>query len=444
MVFIMINRFSSSSHLGFLAIVAVFSVWSGLSRTVAAQGACTDDDNTIRMNYSLYAEDFKNKSYDTALPYLRWILKCSPAFPTKSDRNFRRAVETYEGIGMAMSDPADVRTYLDSSLYIFDSAVTTLMDAGIQADSFKWIFDKGRFIQKHAAELEDLQRDVGSLYRKAFDLDSTRLQQYYLNYIISDYVQKDRKSDAVEFMDLVEASYPNDETVTGMLDQWRGTLFTSPEERIEFLKGQLAKDENNSDLMSELFDLYSEEGMRSELYDLGTKLLEMSPTGRTYRQIAKMRLDDGEADEAISLYEKSLEMEGGKDAAREVYYNIGTAFQQQGRYSRARTSFRKVLQVDPSYGRALMAIADLYVTAVQGCGTFEREDRAVYWLAADYFDRAAARDKNLSKQARQRARGLVKFFPTAEDKFFKNWKAGDSYTIDYGCYTWIGERTKIR
>ncbi len=438
------NSISFSAHTGVLALMAIFSVWSGLSRSAAAQGACTDDDTTIRMNYSLYAEDFKNKSYDTALPYLRWILTCAPEFPTKSDRNFRRAVETYEGIGMSLTDPADVRTYLDSSLYIFDSAVTRLLDVGIEADAFKWLFDKGRFIQKHAAELEDLQPEVGPIYRHAFDIDSTRLQQYYLNYIISDYVQKDRKSDAIAFMDLVEASHADDETVKEMLDQWRGTLFTSPEERIEFLEGQLAKDEENPELMSELFDLYAEEGMRSKLYDLGTKLLEMSPSARTYRQIAKMRLDDGEADEAISLYEKSLELDGGQEAAREVYYNIGTAFQQQGRYSRARTSFRKVLKIDPSYGRALVAIADLYVTAVQGCGSFEREDRAVYWLAADYFDRAAARDEKLSKQARQRARGLVKFFPTAEDKFFKNWKAGDSYTVDYGCYTWIGERTKVR
>jgi tetratricopeptide (TPR) repeat protein len=427
--------------LGFLALI---TAWSALSRTVTAQDACSDDDNTIRTTYSLYYEDYKNKSYETALPYLRWILSCKPGFPSNSDRNFRRAVEVYEGIGMDQSDSAMMRTYLDSSLYIFDTAVATLKDAGIEADSFKWIFDKARFIQNHAAELEDLQTEVGDLYRQAFDLDPKRLQQYYLNYIITDYLQKDRKSDAIEFIDSVEKNYPDDEAINTMLDQWRGSLFTSPEERIAFLEDQLAKKGDNAEIMSELFDLFAEEGLRSKLYDLGEKLLELSPTGRTYRQIAKMRLDDGEADEAISLYQKSLEMEGGQDAAREVYFNIGTAHQQQGRYSRARTSFRRSLQVDPKFGRALMAIGDLYVTAVQSCGSFEREDRAVYWLAADYFERAAARDSKIASQARQRARGLRKFFPTAEDKFFKNWKTGDSYRIDYGCYTWIGETTKIR
>ena len=83
---------------------------------------------------------------------------------------------------------------------------------------------------------------------------------------------------------------------------------------------------------------------------------------------------------------------------------------------------------------------------MQGCGSFEREDRAVYWLAADYFDRAASRadTDTYRNQARQRASDIRRFFPTAEDKFFKNWTAGDRYTIDYGCYTWVGETTTVR
>ena len=34
--------------------------------------------------------------------------------------------------------------------------------------------------------------------------------------------------------------------------------------------------------------------------------------------------------------------------------------------------------------------------------------------------------------------------PNAEDKFFKGWNNGNSYTVDYGCYTWISESTRVR
>jgi hypothetical protein len=82
---------------------------------------------------------------------------------------------------------------------------------------------------------------------------------------------------------------------------------------------------------------------------------------------------------------------------------------------------------------------------VQGCAAFEREDRAVYWLAADYYDRAAARGSAAeAAQARSRLAQIQRYMPTAEEKFFKGWTAGDPYTIDYGCYTWIGESTRVR
>ena len=229
-----------------------------------------------------------------------------------------------------------------------------------------------------------------------------------------------------------------------MIQEWRGRLFTSPEERIEFIKRQLDNDPDNVELVSDLFNLYMDEEMRDMVYDLAPRLMELDPTARTFRLVAKMRLDDGDTDGAIELYNQSLEMDGGQDAAREVHFNIGIAHQQEGRLSRARTSYRQALRIDDGYGEALMAIGDLYVAAVQGCGTFEREDRAVYWLAADYFERARRLDDRVSAQTRSRISTISQLYPTAEDKFFKNWTSGESYRIDYGCYAWIGESTRIR
>ncbi len=430
----------------FLLVLGAFLASLIAPRPVMAQDhdTCSADENTIRMNYSLYAEYWRNSSFDTALPYLRWILKCAPGFPNNSDRNYLRAVDVYEGIGMAADDPDVRRTYLDSALYIHDVAVTNLQDAGIEANPFTWLFNKGRFIQNHAEDLEDIQYEVGVIYRQAFDLDATQLESYYINFIISDYIQKDQKTNAISFMELVEEAYPENQEMLDMITQWRGRLFTSPEERIDFLEGQLEDDPDNVELVSDLFDLFLEEQMRNKVYELAPRLMQLDPSARTFRQVAKMRLDDGDTDAAIDLYNESLQMEGGQDAAREVYYNIGIAHQQEGRLSRARTSFRAALRADRTFGDAIMAIGDLYVVAVQACGSFEREDRAVYWLAADYFERAAARDERSAAQARSRLSTIRRLFPNAEDKFFKKWNTGDDYRVDYGCYTWIGETTKVR
>ena len=441
----MLLRYKHTHHvLGlalFMTLLMVSFVPSGIAN---AQSECVEDD--IPMNYSLYAEDFKNESFDTALPYLRWILKCAPGFPTNSDRNYERAVKAYEGIAMASDDADFRRTYLDSALVMYDTSPALLDESGLEYDAFEWIFNKGRFIQTHAEHLPDLQTVVGAVYLDAYNLDHTRLQNYYVNYIILDMVNKDNKSDAVDFMDRVEVDFADDADVMATLENWRGQLFTSPDERIAFLESQIEKKPDDDELKAELLQLYMDEGYRDLAYEMAESVMNASPTPRLYRTVGKMRLDDGDTDEAIRLYEESLAMDGGVEAAREVYFNIGIAHQQDGRLASARAQFNRSVQADPSYVQALIAIGDLYVTAVQGCGSFEREDRAVYWLAADYFDRAASRAEipALQNQARQRTSSIRRYFPTAEDKFFKNWNPGDRFTIDYGCYTWIGESTTVR
>ena len=430
-----------------LTLLVVVLGMAGTASTALAQAEpCDDGETTIRTNYSLYYEDFRNESYETAMPYLRWILECAPGFPTNNDRNFRRVVEAYTGLSEQAADADLQRAYLDSALVIYDTAVERLQAAGIEVSEYNWVFNKGRFIQTHSEKLTDLQSQVGPLYRQAYDMDHSALQAYYINFIIDDYVRRDDKGAAVDFISVVEEDFSDNPDIMAMLDQWRGQLFTSPAERIGFLEDQVAKNPDDVELKTELLDLYMQEGMRDMAYELSESVMSTSPTARLYRMVGKMRLDDGDTQEAIRLYEESLSMEGGMSAAREVYFNIGIAHQQEGRLARARTSFRQAVDADPSYAQAIMAIGDLYQTAVQGCGSFEREDRAVYWLAADYFDRAAARaeDDRIAQQARTRISNIRRFFPTAEDKFFKSWAPGDRFTIDYGCYTWINETTTVR
>ncbi|NNF02850.1 MAG: hypothetical protein HKN17_00180, partial [Rhodothermales bacterium] len=202
---------------------------TGAAQAAYGQDECDVDENTIRMNFSLYYEDFKNESYETALPYLGWILKCAPGFPGNNDRNFRRAVESYAGMSSKMEDPEMKRVYLDSALHVFDIAVPTLQEAGVEVDEFEWIFREGRFIQSHNSVLQDLQGQVSDLYMQAWEMNPEEMQPYYINFIIADLVNRDMKGDAVDFIDRVEETYPDNDEVLGLVEQWRGQLFTSPE-----------------------------------------------------------------------------------------------------------------------------------------------------------------------------------------------------------------------
>lgn len=440
------NKYLTWKTLSGVACAALMLAFMSQPRSVMAQAGdsaeVSDQDKAV--HYSLYYEDFKNENFESALPNLRWIIAHAPGYPRNNDRNFERLKDAYAGLAKQATDPSLKKAYLDSALAVFDTAPATMKEQGIEFDELIWTINKGRFIQNNP-ELQDRINEVPEIYRKAYQIDPSRVEPYYLQVIIRDYVSKDQKQEAVDFMDEIEPRVAEDADMMNFITEVRNSLFRTPAERLAFLETRLQKEPDNLDIVAELFDLYIKESQRAKAHELGQKLLTMDPSVRTYQLLAKMHLEDGEFQEALDLYEKALKMPDAESRARDIYFNMGIAQSQMGRLSNARTYFRRALEKDPNFGQALIAIGDLYATAVQQCGsTLGREDRAVYWLVVDTYERAKAVDPSVAGQANSKINTYRRYFPTAEDMFFMNWKAGTSYRIDYGCYSWIGETTTMK
>lgn len=417
-----------------LLVAAVMIAMPGKSYAQAEQPS----EQQIATHYSLYWEDFRNQNFERALPNLHWIIENAPAFPRDDDRNFRRLIEAYENLA------EDDASYLDSALVVFDRAVPILESANVEVDEIAWHINKGRFIQTHGHHFDDAQTRAAEAYRAAYDLSPETLDSYYVMYLISEVNAQGDREATLEFMQEIEEHHGQDEEVVEYIATVRNTLFRNPGERIEFLEQQLERRPDDVDLIAELFDLYLREGERQKATRLSERLLAARPTARSYEMIARMKLEDAEPQAAFDLYQRALEMNDVNGRERDIYFNMGIAQQQMNRLSNARTYFRRALEVDPSFGAAIMAIGDLYATQVGACGSFEREDRAVYWLAVDYYERAASVDSSVANQARQKARSYRASFPTMEDIFFKGWNVGSSYSVNYGCYSWINETTTVR
>ncbi len=397
----------------------------------------------ILVNYSLYYENFKNKNYADALPNLKWMLENAPAY--RDDKNFERAVTVYEQMALAEADAGVQRALFDTALVMFDTAVPTVQEAGGEIDEFEWTLDKGKFIFEHLEHLPDLEGEVATNYRRAWDMDPDKLDSYYLEYILAHLIQNEGdKEGTVAFLDEIEEVRGEEEAITEMVSKWRGVIFTNPEERYAYVQSELEKDPENSELLDELCELAGDLEYRDDMYEYCNRLMEISPTAKLYRTLGTMMLSDGDTDGAIENFTKALEMASDDDVKRDIYYNMALAEQEMGRLSRARTSFRKALEIDASFGRALLGIGDLYVTAISNCGSFEREDRAVYWLATDYFARAKSADPNVASSADARIRQYREYYPDAEAMFFMKWTAGDRYSVNKGCYSWINENTTVK
>lgn len=442
----------SARSLLFGLFALLLSLSTARAQDTVAQAQQSEPEHQQKLiHYSLYFENYKNENYKSALKDLRWMLKNAPTFVPKSktgdDRHFRRAFNAYTELAENTEDAEKKKAYLDSAYVMLEQAPERLQELEAEFNRYEWIMRKGRFIQQYGDTVEEVDAPAVQYYRKAFRLAPDKMQPYYINTLIQDYLDQEKQQKALEFMEQVEEQRGDEEKVQKILKAHRKKVFgRNPSAQIAFLEKKLENNADNAETMARLFELYLQQGQREKASQLSSKLLETNPSLSIMQRIAKMRLEDGRAQEAFDLYKKGLSM-SDKTPSAQYYYNMGVAQRQLGNKPEARRYFRKALEVDDSFGRAYISIGDLYAQSVSDCGgsKMERNDRAVYWLAVDMYQRAKEADPSVASTANSKIQTYRQYFPSAEDIFYReDWDQGSSFRIDYGCYSWINQTTTVR
>jgi tetratricopeptide (TPR) repeat protein len=416
----------------------------------AQDGGPSEQDKAL--HYSLYYEDFKNENYAAARDDLVWILENAPGFPkgTKNDdRNFERAVELYAGLAEQASSDANRAAYLDTAATYLVSAPETMEEKGITYDQYRWELEKGRFMQQYGSAMESRPeglKDAVSHYVRAFEMSPDAIDPYYINQIVEAYQNDNEQNELLAFLDQVAAERGDDEEAMKIVNETRKSIFgRNPQARVNFLESQLEKSPEDAEIMAQLFQAYVDQGNIQEASKLADRLMATEPPAEIVREVAKMRLEDGRPEEAFATYEQAQE-QGAKLNERD-FYNMGLAQQRMGNFAQARSFYRKALDQKEDFGQAYIAIGDLYTRAVSECGgsKMSRDDKAVYWLAVDMYQKAKQVDSSVESMANSKISSYSKYYPNQEDIFYRDdWTKGESFRIDYGCYSWINRSTVVR
>lgn len=430
----------------------LLSLSTAQAQDTVAQAQQSEPDRQDKLvHYSLYYENYKNENYARALEDLRWILKNAPTFvPNKDvgdDRHFRRAYNAYTELADQAEDMETKKTYLDSAFVMLQRAPKQLQESGAEFDRYEWTMRKGRFMQQYGELVEQADTPAVQYYRDAFHMAPEKIQPYYIDRLIQAHLKEDQQQKALELMEQIEAQREDEEEVQKILQSYREDIFgRNPQAQISFLEQKMEENPDDAQTMAQLFELYLDQGHRDKAAELSSKLLETNPPLDIIQRIAKMRLEDGRAQEAFDLYEKGLSM-SDKTPSAQYYYNMGLAQRQLGNKQQARRYFREAINVNESFGRAYIAIGDLYAQAVSDCGgsKMARNDRAVYWLAVDMYQQAKEAAPSVASTANSKIQTYRQYFPSAEDLFYReDWEEGGSFRIDYGCYSWINDTTTVR
>ena len=359
-------------------------------------------------------------------------------------------ITVYTELAKQATDPSLNAAYIDTASTIYAEVFETFTQEEI--DYFQWHLNRGRFYQEYQESIENGLNKAYQEYERAYELNPEKMAQsadgYYIQILLSNYVNNEERDKALAMIDTVE---PNaSQALTDHINKIRNDLFSNPEERVGFLESRLEANPEDTEIMSELVDLYEDTDQRQNAIDLAQRLYEMEQSFESARRLADFAIADGKNQEAVDYLTEALELTDDTEAKKNIRLEMAEIFQNSGSLQAARQAARQASSLDSNWGQPYVRIAQIYATAVTNCTSgrqVEREDRTVYWLVLDYLDRARSVDSSTSSTVNRLYRTYEPVMPTTEMKFFRGWEAGDSFQIDSSvaeCYGWINESTTVR
>ena len=216
--------------------------------------------------------------------------------------------------------------------------------------------------------------------------------------------------------------------------------FASCEDLIKVFSAKMAETPDDVVLLKRITTILDKkECTDSKLFlDAAVKLNELEPSPESSYSLGIKFFKDKKYSDAATFFDQATKTENN-DRKYRAYRNLGMCYENMGSLSRARETYRKAAQIDPTNGEPYLLIAMLYAgSASQFSG--EVESKAVFWAAVDKCMKAKTVDPTCSDKANSLIRAYSAAFPSMETIFFNDYSEGQSFNVG----GWIGETTTIR
>ena len=216
--------------------------------------------------------------------------------------------------------------------------------------------------------------------------------------------------------------------------------FASCEDLIKVFSAKMAETPDDVVLLKRITTILDKKDCTdSKLFlDAAVKLNELEPSPEASYSLGIKFFKDKKYSDAATFFEQATKTENN-DRKYRAFRNLGMCYENMGSLSRARDTYRRAAQVDPTNGEPYLLIGMLYAgSSKQFSG--EIESGAVYWAAVDKCLKAKQIDPSCAEKANALIRAYSAAFPTMEKIFFNDYNEGQSFNVG----GWIGETTTIR
>ncbi len=400
------------------------------------------DMQQVLMNWSLFYEDYRHGYYERAIPY-GW--KVMELHPTRFRALYGNLAESYRQLYLQTDDPELQEAYVDTIITIFQEGIKHLPD---RANNY--YLQKAHFYDNYYSPPK-IEESIRS-YENAVELDFDTIDYQYIDRLGTLYMDNrgpdnDYEQRAIELYQRYLTERDPDSAAA--MERLR-RLVRDPQELIRLAEETLRTDPDNPANIWSLVQAYNAAQEYQKAIPHVKKLTELRPESETYwSELARLYDRVNQTRDAIRAYSQLMRL---KPNDRSIPLNIARGYRQLGNHQQAREYARRAQRLDPTWGEPLIEVATIYEEVIEKCvvntkggwANMQLEDRVVYKLAQEYYNRAAQIDQRVARRAQERAQFLNTLIPQDEDYFFNRDLISNGKMEIFGnCYEWINEEITV-
>ena len=426
-----------------IVLISVAAAALFAASSLSAQGKYGPDSTECIKYLSYYTEYYKQKNYDSALPNWRKAYKyCPPTsrYSLLSDGTtlVRRLIT------QNAKNPIYKEQLVDSLMTLYKQRVefwpkyATASLNNQALDMYNYMKDEPKKLYEGLTEVVTINKTNTKPNIFLFQLN-TACDLY-----------KDGLLDAEQVINTYENAVATLNSIEAK-NEVEYRMITKTIEDIEslFIASQVASCENLITLFEPRFNAAPEdltlaknivkmmtvtEGCTDNTLFLNavTVMYNMEPSHTSAYYLYKLYAGRNEVDNAVKYMEEAINSEESDNATDAGYlYELATFTFKNGNTAKAYASAQKSVELDQTLaGKAYMLMGTIWGSVV--CGGNDIEQRAKYWVACDFMNKAKAADETLAEDANNLIRQYAAYFPQTAEAFMYDVTDGQSYTVSCG------------
>jgi tetratricopeptide (TPR) repeat protein len=424
-------------------LISVAAMALFCSSKLSAQGKYGPDSTECIKYLSYYTEYYKQKNYDSALPNWRKAYSLCP--PTARYSLLSDGTTLIRNlINKNQNNPVYKQQLVDSLMTIYNQrvefwpkyAVSSLNNKAL--DMYNYLKDDPKKLYEGLTEVVNATKDKTRpnifLFQLNTAVDLYKNGQLDPESVINVYEKGMEYLAAIQPKNDVEKK-SIDKTVEDMEGLFITSQVASCDNLIALFGPRVQANPEDLDLAKNVVRMMgmTEGCTDNDLFlQAVTTTYQKEPSYTSAYYLYKLYAGRADMANAVKYMEEAINYPESDNATDAAYlYELATFCFKNGNISKAYAAAQQSVELDSALaGKAYMLMGTIWGSVV--CSGNDIEQRAKYWVAVDYMNKAKAADENLAEDANNYIRQYAAYYPQTAEAFMYDVTDGQSYTVSCG------------